>query len=108
MVFGALGDIHGDFASVRRILREHPDVPFWLSVGDLADEHGRYESVDSPIYWIKGNNENFDAIADGALPANLEFLPNAQAIDVAGLRVCGLGGTFAPSMYDTAAKDLPH
>jgi len=108
MIFGALGDIHGDFASVRRILRDHPDVPFWLSVGDLADEHGRYEPVDSPIYWIKGNNENFDAIAGGELPANLRYLPNASLTDMDGLRVAGLGGTFAPSMYDTAAKDLPH
>jgi predicted phosphodiesterase len=110
MIFGALGDIHGDFASVRTILRNHPDVPFWLSVGDLADADGRYEGagIDVPIYWIKGNNENFDAIADGALPANLRFLPNAALTEIDGLRVCGLGGTFAPSVYETPAKDLPH
>ena len=39
--FGALGDIHGDFASVRRIMERHPEVPFWLCVGDVADADGR-------------------------------------------------------------------
>ena len=65
----ALGDIHGDFESVRRIIARHPDVPFWLCVGDLADDQGRYEAVDATVYWIKGNNENFDAIAARKLPA---------------------------------------
>ena len=39
MVFGALGDIHGDFAAARRIMERHDDVPFWVSVGDLAGGH---------------------------------------------------------------------
>jgi len=52
-------------------MRRHPDIPFWVSVGDIADDEGRYEPVDAPLYWIKGNNENFDAIAEGRLPANL-------------------------------------
>ena len=36
--FGALGDIHGAFDTVNRIMRRHPDIPFWISVGDLADD----------------------------------------------------------------------
>jgi Icc-related predicted phosphoesterase len=108
MVFGALGDIHGDFASVHAIIGSEPDVPFWLAIGDLADENGRYEAVGSPIYWIKGNNENFDAIASRALPANLQYLPNGTLTEIQGVRVCALGGTFAPSVYDTPADALPH
>jgi Icc-related predicted phosphoesterase len=106
--FGALGDIHGDFASVRRIMSRHSEVPFWISVGDLADDEGRYAAVESPLYWIKGNNENFDTIASGGLPASLHFLTNGQLVVIDGVRVAGLGGTFAPTWYLTPAAELPH
>ena len=107
MHFGALGDIHGDFETVRRIMRRHPDVPFWICVGDLADEAGCYEAVDAPLYWIKGNNENFDLIAAGAFPEHLYYLANAQPVELSGVTVVGLGGTLAPTFYDTPAADLP-
>lgn len=105
---GALGDIHGDFASVRRIMRQHPEVQAWLCVGDVADAEGRYDAFDAPLHWIKGNNENFDLIASGDLPANLHYIPNGTLRVIAGLRVAGLGGTFAPTMYDVPAAGLPH
>jgi Calcineurin-like phosphoesterase len=133
MQFGALGDIHGDFEPARRIMEHHPDVPFWVCVGDLADEHGRYAPVPQPLFWIKGNNEDFDAIAEAAhkgLPCtvgaeHLYYIPNGRLIEVpvgqpftgrrttdspttACLRVAGLGGTFAPTWYETPAADLPH
>jgi Icc-related predicted phosphoesterase len=108
MHFGAIGDIHGDFDSARRVMGRHPDVPFWLCVGDVADAEGRYEALPAPVYWIKGNNENFDAIAAGTFPEALRYLPNARALEVGGIRVVGLGGTFAPSWYDTPADALPH
>ena len=108
MKFGALGDIHGDFESARRVMSRHPEVPFWLCVGDVADGEGRYEALPSPLYWIKGNNENFDAIDDGVFPVNLNYLPNGRAAEIGGIRVAGLGGTFAPSWYDTPASALPH
>lgn len=107
-VLGALGDIHGDFESARRVMTRHPEVQFWLCVGDVADEHGRYEPMPAPLHWIKGNNENFDAIAAGSLPPNLHFLANARLEAIGGLRVAGLGGTFAPTWYETAADGLPH
>ncbi len=107
-MFGALGDIHGDFAAVRRIMNRHPDVPFWLCVGDVADAAGQYEPVPAPLYWIKGNNENFDRIDAGDLPTGLHYLPNGSAATVGDLTVAGLGGTFAPTMYERAPRDLPH
>ena len=107
-VFGALGDIHGDFAATRRVMARHPDVPFWLCVGDVADDEGRYEPLPARLYWIKGNNENFDAIAEGAFPVNLHFLANGNLEIIDGLRVTGLGGTHAPTWYDTSAGALPH
>ncbi|HEX6976447.1 MAG TPA: metallophosphoesterase [Vicinamibacterales bacterium] len=105
---GALGDIHGDFASVARIQARHPDVAAWLCVGDVATDTGDYEAFRAPVYWIKGNNENFDRIASGDLPANLHYLPNATAVVVHGIRIAGLGGTLAPSLYETPAAELPH
>lgn len=108
MQFGALGDIHGDFETVRRIMRRHPDVPFWICVGDLADDAGRYEAVDAPLYWIKGNNENFDLIAAGPFPEHLHYLTNAQPVELSVVTVVGLGGTLAPTFYDTPASELPH
>jgi Icc-related predicted phosphoesterase len=107
-MIGALGDIHGDFASVRRIMQKHPDVRAWLCVGDVADAAGHYEPFDAPTYWIQGNNENFDRLAASDLPANLHFIPNGTLTVVEGLRVAGLGGTYAPTMYDVAPAELPH
>jgi hypothetical protein len=111
MIFGALGDVHADFASVRKIMERHPDVPFWLSVGDVGDDEGRYEAPPAPLYWIKGNNEDFNFVAAAAQGTatvpNLHLIPNGRLVTVGPLRVAGLGGTFAPTWYDTAAADLP-
>jgi Icc-related predicted phosphoesterase len=108
MRFGALGDIHGDFATVRRIMRQQPGIPFWVCVGDVADAAGHYEPFDVPLYWIKGNNENFDLIASGDLPGGLHYIPNGTLQRVDPLTVAGLGGTFAPTMYELPAAELPH
>ncbi len=128
MQFGALGDIHGDFDAARRIMERHRKVPFWLCVGDVADAEGRYDPLPSPLYWIKGNNENFDLIAEWGEPVargpayeNLGYVPNGRLIAIplpeslmpeslkpGTLRVAGLGGTYAPTMYDLRAADLPH
>jgi len=88
-------------------MQRHPEVPFWLCVGDVADDDGRYEALPARLYWIKGNNENYDIIAAGEFPANLHYLPNGQLLTLDGLRIAGLGGTLAPTMYELAAKDLP-
>jgi Icc-related predicted phosphoesterase len=97
-----------------------------LCVGDIADEHGRYESLGAPVHWIHGNNDNFDAIAAGTLPDGLRHIENGTSnsletgctdprfghvgmvIRQGLLCVAGLGGTFAPTWYETAAADLPH
>ena len=89
-------------------MRRHGDITFWVCVGDLADSEGRYEDVEAPLHWIKGNNENFDAIASDTLPRHLLYLPNAQSRTIEGLTIAGLGGTLAPTMYDLRAADLPH
>jgi Icc-related predicted phosphoesterase len=84
-----------------------------LCVGDIASDTGAYEPLGAPIYWIHGNNDNFDAIASGALPEDLHHIPNGDVVQLkwratSALRVASLGGTFAPTWYDTHASDLPH
>lgn len=112
MVIGAVADIHGNFEALHRAMTRHPDVPYWLCVGDLASRAGAYPDVPAPLFWIKGNNENFDRIAAWAAgeppPTNLHFIPNGTACQVGPLRVAGLGGTFAPTWFDVPAADLPH
>jgi Icc-related predicted phosphoesterase len=114
--FGALGDIHGAFDAARAIIAAHPDIPFWLCAGDIASESGAYEPLGAPVYWVHGNNDNFDRIASGDLPADLHHIANGTAVNVGRgfspggptVRVAGLGGTFAPTWYETPAADLPH
>jgi hypothetical protein len=111
MLIGALGDIHGAFDTVQQIMARHDDVPLWMSVGDVADNNGEYFTPRSPLYWIKGNNEDFDVIAEaiaGHPPSeHLYYLPNGGPYRVGPWRVAALGGTFAPSWYRTPAAALP-
>jgi uncharacterized protein len=111
MLIGALGDIHGAFETVHSIMTRHRDVPLWVCVGDVASNDGEYFTPIAPLYWIKGNNEDFDVIAaaiGGQPPApNLNFLVNGGPHTVGPWRVAALGGTFAPSWYNTPAAALP-
>ena len=89
-------------------MSRHPEAAFWVCVGDVADDEGQYAPLPSTLHFIKGNNEGFDALEGGLLPDNLHFLPNAVVRSVDGVRVAGLGGTFAPTWYETPAAALPH
>jgi uncharacterized protein len=110
-VFGVVADIHGNFTALDRIQRRHPDVPFWLCVGDVASVAGAYPTPAAPLYWIKGNNEAFDRIdafrARTETIPNMHYIPNGVLQRVGSLRVGGVGGTFAPTWYDTPAAELP-
>jgi Icc-related predicted phosphoesterase len=111
MIIGALADIHGNFDAMRAAMERHPEVPFWLCVGDVASRTCAYPEPPKPFYWIKGNNEDFDRIAAwqagrDAVP-NLHLIPNGTSITVGPLTVAGLGGTFAPTWFDTPAAQLP-
>ncbi|HEV3485270.1 MAG TPA: metallophosphoesterase, partial [Vicinamibacterales bacterium] len=88
-------------------IQRHQEVRSWICVGDLPDAEGRYQPVDAPLYFIKGNNEDFDLLASGDLPGNLHYLPNAVEHELDGLKLAGLGGTLAPTWYETPAAELP-
>lgn len=112
MIIGAVADIHGNFEALRRAMERHPDVPSWICVGDVGSSTGVYPDPPAPLYWIKGNNENFDRIAaweaGAEPPRNLHHIRNATSVQVGSLMVAGLGGTYAPTWYDTPAAALPH
>jgi hypothetical protein len=111
MKIGALGDIHGAFDTVDDLMKRHAEVPLWISVGDVASNDGEYFTPVAPLYWIKGNNEDFDVIAaalSGQPPApTLHYLANGGPHQVGPWRVAALGGTFAPSWYHSPATALP-
>jgi Icc-related predicted phosphoesterase len=112
VLIGAVADIHGNFEALYRAMTRHPDVPSWICVGDVASSAGTYPDPPAPLYWIKGNNENFDRIAAWetarAAPRNLHHIGNGTAVRVGPLVVAGLGGTYAPTWYDTPAAALPY
>ena len=84
---------------MRRAMERHPEVPFWLCVGDVASHAAaRIPNRPRPLYWIKGNNEDFDRIAEWTAGRdqvpNLHYIPNGTARKVGVLNVAGLGGTL--------------
>ncbi len=111
MQIGALGDIHGAFDTVQELMTRHPEVTLWIQVGDVASNDGGYFTPHRSLYWIKGNNEDFDVIAaamHGTPPApTLNYLANGGVYDVGPWRVAALGGTFAPSWYHSPVSMLP-
>jgi hypothetical protein len=111
MQIGALGDIHGAFDTVQEIVRRHDDVPLWVCVGDVASNDGEYFTPAAPVYFIKGNNEDFDVLAAALkgepVSPTLHYLPNGGPHIVGPWRVAALGGTFAPSWYNTPPASLP-
>ena len=111
MLFGAVGDLHGDFEALDRAMARHPDAAFWVCPGDVAGEQGEYPRPRAPLYWIKGNNEDFDFVeaqppGGGTLP-NLHYIPNGARVSAPGFVLAGLGGTFAPTVYELSASELP-
>ena len=112
MTVGAVADIHGNFDALTRAMDRHPDVPLWICVGDVASRTGSYPAPPRPLFWIKGNNEDFERIAaweaGEAQPHNLHYIRNGTASAVGPLRVAGLGGTFAPTWFNAARSELPH
>jgi hypothetical protein len=111
LLIGALGDIHGAFDTVHTILTRHQDVPLWVCVGDVASNDGEYFEPPAPVYFIKGNNEDFDVLAAAMtgkpISPTLHFLPNGGPHIVGAWRIAALGGTYAPSWYHTPASQLP-
>src|SRR5438477_297151 len=46
MIIGALADIHGNFDAMRTAMERHPEVPFWLCVGEEVEACKRMRGID--------------------------------------------------------------
>ena len=103
---GLLGDFHGPTKrpALELFLREAQPAAL-LSVGDLQD----YAPWPRPTLFVRGNHESWSvihALAAGTLaPTNLHYLPDRTIVDVAGLRVAGVGG-IEHEPYRPILKDL--
>lgn len=127
-----IGDIHGRFRRVQEWI-EHLEqargraVDLILAVGDVeafaqAEDHRRKAakrampaefahlvggdvSFQRPLYFIGGNNEDFEALhtlqGGGTIAPNVHYLGRVGVRELAGLRVAYLSGIFAPRHIDT-------
>ncbi len=111
MIIGILGDVHGDFSAVESIIKDSPEIKYWLCTGDLADKNLEYFSPRAPLYWISGNHENWEKIGNmdkGILKIpNLFHLPNAEVVSLDKTRILGLGGNYSPTYYGFKKAKLP-
>ncbi|MFB6111013.1 MAG: metallophosphoesterase [Halobacteriaceae archaeon] len=105
-----LGDAHAERADRRRSLfaaYRASEARVALQCGDL----GHYK-LPIQTYFIGGNNEDFDIIAalrhgrlESADVGNVQLLHSTVA-EVAGLRVAGLTGNYAPSRFERTRQSL--
>jgi hypothetical protein len=131
----SVGDIHGRFHRVEAWLdaleaARGRRVELVLAVGDVeafrhSDDHRRKAAkrampaefaeyadgarvMKRPLYFIGGNNEDFEALHD--TPQGLELAPNVHYLgraglrEVGGLRVGYLSGIYAPRFYAQPLK----
>jgi lariat debranching enzyme len=135
LLVAALGDIHGRFHRVEAWLDALEQargrrVDLALAVGDVeafrhADDHRRKAAkrampaefaeyadglrrVKRPLYFIGGNNEDFEALHDmqagGDLAPDVHYLGRAGLRELSGLRVAYLSGIHAPRFIDQPLK----
>ncbi|MBJ6763264.1 metallophosphoesterase [Myxococcaceae bacterium JPH2] len=135
LLVAGLGDIHGRFHRVEAWLdalaqARGRDVDLVLAVGDVeafrrADDHRRKAAkrampaefaeyadgvrrVNRPLYFIGGNNEDFEALHDvqdgGELAPGVHYLGRSGLRELRGLRVAYLSGIHAPRFYSQPLK----
>lgn len=108
---GILGDIHGDFDTVTRIMQENTHIEHWLCVGDLGMDLGNYFTPPKPLYYIHGNHDDFELLEsienDIINIPTLRHIKNTEIIEVSGLKILGLGGNYSPNYYKYKSRDLP-
>ena len=93
-------------------MQRHPDVPLWVSVGDVASNDGEYFEPVAPLLLHQRQQRGLrragrDARRTSAGAPTLHYLPNGAPYVVGPWRIAALGGTFAPSWYNTPPSDLP-
>jgi len=89
-----------DFASVRTIMARHPEVEWWVTVGDLADERGAYERRPRCCTGSRQQRQPRSRRRTRRWPASHPETCATSRTRARAIRpdvVVGLGGTFAPT-----------
>lgn len=112
-----IGDLHGRFTEVRtRLLADRPQAVVLL--GDiepqrpLADELAPLLDAGIDVRWIHGNHDTDTKANWTQLAGAMHLSIDGQVVDLAGVRVAGLGGVFRGEIWypDRAAEngEEPH
>ena len=104
--FGALGDIHGDFASVRRIMGGIPTLPFWICASAISPTtRGATSRSTRRSTGSRATTRTSTRSRPAICRRTCITFPNGVVTDRStGLRVAGLGGTFAPTLVRHAGS----
>jgi len=92
-----VGDF-GTFISPERMdkaTRKHDGL------GDLFDYYEGRKRFPFPVYFVKGNHEDFEILEEikrGVIP-NLHYMENGNVYTVGGLMVGALGGNYSPARH---------
>ena len=104
-----VGDTHGEFAFLPKILKNVPEDATIIQVGDFGFYPGHYErewnrvwkSMDrkTPMYFIDGNHEyhpNLSHDKPKEVWQGLIHLPRASRMEIDGKNIVFFGGAFSP------------
>jgi predicted phosphodiesterase len=117
-----IGDIHQQWGVIERglaALREPPRVAVLL--GDIQCERP-LDELAAPlldrgiaVYWIFGNHDNdggpemwANLAEPGRNPRTAPGALHGRVLEIAGLRIAGLGGTFRPRIWEPPAPPRLH
>jgi predicted phosphodiesterase len=114
-----LGDVHGQMAILRDVLRNAR--PFGVEIAIQVGDFGFFPLVfenhlclprpfDIPVYAIDGNHENHAWIYKQdwnkwSKDLNLNFMPRATVKEIGGITVAFLGGALNIDRFQTAKPD---
>lgn len=119
-----IGDLHSNLKPLKNLIAKHPDADAILSVGDLgfyfsevamkedkkqymrspnlmrsflaAHESGLMEPLKMPLYYIKGNHDDYDNLYSPEMKAlNVHFFPQASILKLGDLIIAGIGGIYS-------------
>jgi predicted phosphodiesterase len=120
MVF--VGDVHRQWQRIEQGIAECPTPPRTLILlGDLECTRP-FDELVTPLlqrgialFWIFGNHDNdggpemwANMVDPARNPRTAEGALHARVLDIDGLRIAGLGGTFRPRIWEPPAPPRLH
>jgi len=109
-IVGFIGDIHGHFEAVQRIVDKNPFVDRWFQVGDLGGENVNYPPFPFNFHFIQGNHENWDYIQNLKDINSTLFLQNGSLSRYKCgndyYTVAAMGGNYSPRYFFEQSKNI--